>query len=121
MGAQEGLGDRRQHQARDGHRYVQPQGAGRAIAKAVDHVECGVDFTQRRHELVEQARASVRQGNATGRAVEQAHAEPGLEPADGGTQRRGGRAARPGGLAEAAALGHGEEGRKIAQIRRHCA
>ncbi len=78
---EETLHQPRQHHARDDDRHIEPERAGRAVAKAVHRVERGGDFAERRQQPVEQARAGLGQRHAARGAVEQAHAEPLLQPA----------------------------------------
>ena len=75
---------------------------------------------QRRRQPLEQARAGLGRGDAARGAVEQPHAQPGLQPAHRLAEAGGADAARPRRLAKAARARHRDEGREVAEVRRHC-
>ena len=92
-----------------------------AVAKAVDRIERGGDLAQCRAQALQQALAGFRRRDAAGRAVEQPHAEPGLQPAQGLAQGGGRDPAQAGHAAKAPRARHRREGFEIGEIDiAHC-
>ena len=71
IGGEERRHDAGQHQPRGADRHIEPQRARRPVAKAVHHVERGLDLGQRRAEPLKQALAGLGGHDAARRAVEQ--------------------------------------------------
>ncbi len=72
--------DRRLHQAHGTDRDVETQRSCRTVAKAVHHIERGVDLVQRRPEALEQALPCLGRDDASGRPVEQPDPELCFQP-----------------------------------------
>lgn len=119
-GGQEAGHDARQHQARGADGHVQSQRAGRAVAKAVDDVECRLDLVERRPQTLQQAGAGLGQRDAARGAGEQAHGEPALESAHGLAERGRAAAGGAGGVAEAPRAHDGHQRLQVGQVGRHC-
>ena len=120
IGGEERRHDARQHQPRRADRHVEPQRAGRPVAKAVDHVERRLDLGQRRAEPLQQARARLGRRDAARGAVEQPDAEPRLQPAHRLAQARRAAAAGARAVAKAAGARHRDEGVQVAEVGVHC-
>ena len=92
------------------------------LAKAVHHVERALDLAQRRRQPLQEPLARLGRSDAAGRAIEQAHAERGLQPPQRLAQRRRRCAAHRGRAAEAARAGDRDEGVEIGKAGAgHCA
>ena len=120
IGGQERRHDPGQDQPGRADRHIEPERAGRPVAKTVDDVERRLDLAQGRRQALQETRSRLRRGDAARRAVEQAHAEPPLQAADGLAQPGRAHAGRPRAVAKAAGLRHRDEGGEVAEIRRHC-
>ena len=111
--------DRGQHEPRGADRHVEPERSRRAAASADDDVQRRLDFAERRRQPLDQSCADLGRRHASGRPVEQAHAQPRLEAAQGFAQRRGAGPAHSSSVAEPTGLGDGEKGGQVSKVGVH--
>ena len=78
---QERRHERWQDQLRRARRDVEPQRAGRPVAKSVDDVERRLDLDQRRPQPLEEPRAGLRRDDAARASMQQSHAQLRFQPA----------------------------------------
>jgi len=116
MRGEEGDRDPRQDVARHHGRRADPQGPARAVAKPVHRVDRLRDLADQWPEPVEEVAAGLRGRQAAGGAVEEAHPEPGLEPAQGLAEARGRDAPQARRPPDASGPGHRHEGVEVAEI-----
>ena len=119
IGGEKAWDDRGQHQPRDADGDVQPQRPRGPVAEPVDDIQRRLDLAERRPQPVEQARAGLGGCDAARGAVEQADAQPLLQPADRFAERRRAAARRTRGVAKAARARHRDEGVEVTEVRRH--
>ena len=93
--------------------------AGRSRNR-VDHVECRLNLGQRRAEPLEQALAGLGRGDASGRAIEQPHAELRFQPAHASLRLEALRPAGARGLAKAPGRATATKDVEIIEIGPHC-
>ncbi|MNT23262.1 hypothetical protein D3C72_1586750 [compost metagenome] len=120
IGAQELVDHGLQEEARRVDRHVQAQGAARAVAQVVQHVERAAHFIERRAQARQQQCTGRRWRHAARRAFQQADAQLLLQP----PQRlaHGGRGLPAGarGLAKTPVPGHQGKGGQIGHGRAVC-
>jgi len=106
----------RQQKLRGDPRHVDTQGAGRRGAEVVHFLQRFAHACERRFEPFQQALPGLGQRDAACGAMEQHHAKPFLQVADGIADGRRGQGQLGAGLAEARMAGHGGEGGEVGKV-----
>ncbi|MNE50406.1 hypothetical protein D3C80_1449780 [compost metagenome] len=104
---------RQQHQLGGGTAGIDTQVARRLVAEAVEVFQGIVDIAECRLEPRIQALARLGQGHATGSAIEQPHAQPLLQTAQGMAERRWRKTQFDRRTTEAQVIGDAEEHRQF--------
>ncbi len=108
---------RRQERDGGGARHAQPQRSHRLVAERRDGFGGPFDPLHDRLHVRQEPLAGLRERDAAGGPVQQAHPEAVLERADGLAQCRRRDAKIGGGLGEAVMFGNGDEGAQLGEIR----
>src|SRR5712671_7574569 len=118
---QEALHDGGQNEPGDGGRHIEPERTCEAVAEAVDSIDRRRHLAQCRDEAFQQPGARLGRRHAACRTVEEAHAEPHLQPAYGLAQGRGRGAAHGRGATKAAMSRDRRKGVEVGKVRfGHC-